>query len=82
MSKLKSVLFEIRIIFRCFGCFIFGHVSKCYQSPAGSDAEKLFHDMRRDLNLPPSKWWRKNGMGWCAYCGQHTKEPVRLRNSK
>lgn len=61
------------------GCFIFGHASKYYQQPAEPNAEKLFHKMRKDLGLPPSKWWRIKNHGWCAYCGQHVKDPARLR---
>ena len=64
---------------RRLSCFIFGHEPKCYSRPAGQYEEMLFHNMRKDLGLPPSKWWREYGKGWCAYCAQHTKEPVRLR---
>lgn len=65
-------------VFRKFQCFAFGHEPKCYLKPTTDEDERRYHEMIKDIGYAPRKFWRRKGMGYCAWCGEHTKEPVRL----
>lgn len=70
---------KIQMFYRRLSCFIFGHVRNCYLEPATIESENAWHGMNLHLNRPARPYWRIIGKGWCAYCAQHTEEPVRLR---